>query len=72
VDLKSDRKASFLLVRGSFAEPAAPAETAEALAAQLRLLAGWLGLDDVVVEPRGDLAPELAVAVKAAPGWLPR
>ena len=36
------------------------AETAEELAAELRRLAGWLGLDDVVVGERGDLAPSLA------------
>ena len=33
---------------------------AEALAAQLRRAADWQGLGEVVVEPRGDLAPVLA------------
>ena len=47
----------------AYAEPAAPPETATELAAELRQLAGWLGLDDVVVVPRGDLAAELAGAV---------
>ena len=37
----------------------APPETAEELAAELRDLAGWLGLDDIVVGDRGDLAPLL-------------
>ncbi|MFC6045630.1 winged helix-turn-helix domain-containing protein [Nocardioides hankookensis] len=59
VDLKADRKAGRLLVQGAYAEPSAPAETAEELAAELRRLGGWLGLPDVVVAPRGDLAPAL-------------
>ena len=29
------------------------------LAAELRLMATWLGLDDIEVKPRGDLAPAL-------------
>lgn len=60
VDLKADRVARALLVQGAYAEPYAPPETAAALAAELRQLAGWLGLDDVAVAPRGDLAAELA------------
>jgi uncharacterized protein YcaQ len=67
VDLKADRTGGRLLVRGAFAEhPAPPPEVAEELAAELALMAGWLGLDDVVVESRGDLAPRLAAAVAAA------
>ena len=60
VDLKADRKTGLLLVKAAYAEPGAPAETAEELALELRRLAGWLGLDTVVVEPRGDLASPLA------------
>jgi uncharacterized protein YcaQ len=60
VDLKADRKAGVLVVKAAYAEPGAPAETAEELAAELRDLAGWLGLSEVTVEPRGDLAPALA------------
>ncbi len=62
VDLKADRATGRLLVQGAYAEPRRPPRRAEELAAELRRLAGWLGLDDVVVEPRGDLAPALAAA----------
>jgi uncharacterized protein YcaQ len=60
VDLKADRKARRLVVQAAHAEPGANDETPSALAAELRLMAGWLGLDDVRVEPRGDLAARLA------------
>ncbi|CAM3461549.1 crosslink repair DNA glycosylase YcaQ family protein [Nocardioides dubius] len=63
VDLKADRAGRRLLVLGAFAEPTAPAHTAEALAAELRRLAGWLELDDVSVRGNGDLAPALAAAL---------
>lgn len=65
VDLKADRAASVLLVRGAYAEdPSPPPEVAAELAAELTLMAGWLGLEHgVMVEPRGDLAAALRVAV---------
>ncbi|MEF2070217.1 winged helix-turn-helix domain-containing protein [Consotaella aegiceratis] len=63
IDLKSDRKEGALKVVASYAEPDAPAHTAEALAGELRSMAGWLDLDRVVVEPQGDLALALAGAV---------
>ena len=63
VDLKADRQAALLRVQSAHAEPDAPPETAQQLAAELRLMAEWLGLDDVVAEPRGDLAGRLAEAL---------
>jgi uncharacterized protein YcaQ len=63
VDLKADRKERVLRVQAAHLEPDAPPETAEALLRELERLAAWLGgLDDVVVMPRGDLAPALAKA----------
>jgi uncharacterized protein len=67
VDLKSDRAASALLVQGAFAEPGVdPGEVAEALAGEVRTMATWLGLDDVVVADRGDLATELSLRCRTA------
>jgi uncharacterized protein YcaQ len=63
VDLKADRATRRLLVPGAFAEASAPPETADELAAELRRLAGWLGLDDVVVGVKGDLSPALGAAL---------
>ncbi|HEY8574161.1 winged helix-turn-helix domain-containing protein [Phenylobacterium sp.] len=63
VDLKADRKGGVLLVQSSHAEPWATDETPVRLAAELRLMAEWLGLSDVSVQTRGDLAPALAAAV---------
>lgn len=63
VDLKADRKASVLIVQASHREPATTKATAERLAAELRLFAGWLGLATIRIEPRGSLAEELARAV---------
>jgi len=63
VDLKADRATGALLVQSAYAEPGAPSSTAEELAAELARLAGWLGLEQVVVAPRGDLARSLAAVV---------
>ena len=64
VDLKADRAASALLVRGAYLEPGVPdGLAAEELAEELALMAGWLGLERIVVEGRGDLAPALRAAV---------
>ena len=60
VDLKSDRKAKRLLVQAAWREPDATPDTPVRLAAELRLMAGWLGLDGVDVVGRGDLAGALS------------
>ena len=64
VDLKAERADGGLRVRGAFGEPLrVPEEIAGPLADELELLAGWLGLDRVVVDKHGDLAPALRAAV---------
>lgn len=63
VDLKADRPNKALLVQAAHREDGAPAGTAVELAAELRMMADWLGLDDVIVKPSGDLAEELKLAV---------
>lgn len=60
VDLKADRGAGVLRVPGAFMEDGAdPLHVAQQLAVELREMAGWLGLDDIVVGERGDLTPHL-------------
>ena len=75
VDLKADRAAAgggVLVVRAAWAQPEVGpgsdehGDVAEALAAELVRMAGWLGLSAVRVEPRGDLAVALDLAVGAA------
>ncbi len=66
VDLKSDRQRGALLVQGAFAEDGVDvAGVAVELAAELRLVASWLDLGEVVVAraARGDLAGELAAII---------
>jgi uncharacterized protein YcaQ len=63
VDLKADRTAGALQVLGAFTEDGRdPAYVAAELAAELKSMAGWLGLTDVTVGERGDLAPRLRTA----------
>ncbi|GAA1990576.1 winged helix-turn-helix domain-containing protein [Isoptericola halotolerans] len=66
VDLKADRGAGVLRVVAAHRTPHAGASTPEALAAELRLLASWLGLAEVDVARVGDLAPDLAAVVRGA------
>lgn len=63
VDLKSDRKAGVLRVQAAWREPETTAQTPERLAAELKRMAGWLGLDRVEVTGRGDLADVLDQAL---------
>jgi hypothetical protein len=56
VDLKTDRSARRLLVKGAFAEPNVDkARVGKELREELESVAGWLGLDDVEVGNKGDL-----------------
>ncbi len=72
VDLKADRKAKVLMVQSAWREeePAPRArrrgddDVATALAAELGLVASWLGLEETVVALRGTLAPSLEAAVR--------
>jgi uncharacterized protein len=64
VDLKADRAAGVLRVQAAHLEPGADeGQTAPALAAELRIAAAWLGLADVAVAGRGDLAARLHSAI---------
>ncbi len=59
VDLKADRRAGTLIVHGAWAEAHAPESTPTELAAELVLMARWLGLERVSPPSKGDLAGEL-------------
>lgn len=64
VDLKSDRAAGVLHVVGAFTEDGRDRHrVASGLAGQLTAMAGWLGLTEVRVAERGDLAGILAAAL---------
>ncbi|MEV0608881.1 crosslink repair DNA glycosylase YcaQ family protein [Polymorphospora rubra] len=69
VDLKADRKAGVLRVPAAWIEPGADAaDTAPALADELRRLAGWLGLDDVAPPAAGDLRGPLTAVLAGTAG----
>lgn len=69
VDLKADRQAGVLRVQAAYAQPGVDlGHVAVELAGELRLMAGWLELDAVAVADRGDLAPDLAAALRVRPG----
>ncbi len=64
VDLKSDRATSRLLVHAAYGEPGEDTRAVvSALAAELLLMAQWLGLERVAVGERGDLAGALGRSV---------
>ena len=69
-DLKADRATSRLLVQAAWVEPTA-VDTADAAAVELSRMAHWLGLDEIVVMPRGDLWRTLATRPGLVLGSLP-
>lgn len=65
VDLKADRLARRLWVRGAFAEPGVDrTAVARELADELEELAGWLELTAITVDDHGDLAGALRRATR--------
>ena len=64
VDLKADRKAGKLLVRSAFIEEGKDAAAVSAaLSAELHSFGGWLRMDDIAIERRGNLAAMLAARI---------
>jgi uncharacterized protein YcaQ len=60
VDLKADRKAGMLHVKGAYLEAGQDADrVAPVLGKELRTMAEWLGLDAVRIHRKGDLANAL-------------
>ena len=60
LDMKADRHAGTLLVKGSFSEPGAPTgQMAPDIVRELHTMATWLGLERVNIADRGDLASTL-------------
>ena len=70
VDLKADRQAGLLRAHAIHLEPDAPPETDAALREELELLAGWLGLDYllVAVDEPAEPGDEARAAARACPG----
>jgi hypothetical protein len=66
-DLKADRHRKVLMVQSAFLEPGQDArQVVPELAAELRHMQAWLGLDRIEVAERGDLAAKLRRSVKDA------
>ena len=60
VDLKTDRKAGALMVKGAFAEGGVDrVRVGRELRVELEEIAVWLGMNEVTVSRNGDLAPFL-------------
>lgn len=65
VDVKTDRAAGVLRAKGVFAEPGVDTgRVASEMAAELRTMATWLGLDSVAVGSRGELAKPVRAALR--------
>ena len=63
-DVKAERRTSTLRVHAAYLEPGADTTAvARAAADELRLLATWLGLDELAIGSRGDLAAALGRAL---------
>jgi uncharacterized protein YcaQ len=66
-DLKADRAGGRLLVQASWSEPDVPIDEVSTVAAEeLRRMAHWLGLDDITVVDRGDIASAVQAEIRAA------
>jgi uncharacterized protein YcaQ len=64
VDVKADRRRGVLMAPGAFHEDGQdPVRVAREMAAELRMMAEWLGLGEVEVGRKGNLAAALRTAV---------
>jgi uncharacterized protein YcaQ len=65
IDLKGDRKTSTLIVHAAYVESGCDRRrVAQALADELRIMAGWLSLDTFAVGAKGSLARPLKLALR--------
>ena len=65
VDLKADRKARRLLVQAAHLEPGHDvSRVSPPLADELQAMASWLGMGEIVVVDRGDLAGSLRASIE--------
>jgi uncharacterized protein YcaQ len=64
VDIKADRKAGVLRVPGAFIEDGRdPVRVGREMAAELQVMAGWLGMGEIAIGRKGNLASVLRGAV---------